>query len=80
MRGRNSDYVYLEPEILKILKESDVPMSALGINFRINNNLDKMIELNAVKHHIEALVKSKKILRNDKDDTTFYRMNTRKSN
>ncbi len=80
MRGRNADYFYLEPEILNILRESDVPMSALGINFRVNDRLDKIVELNAVKHHLEALVKSKKILKTDKDDTAFYRINTRKSN
>lgn len=77
MRGRSVDYVYLEPEILKILRESDVPMPALGINFRINNKLDKIIGLNTIKHHLEALIKSKKLLKKDKDGTIYYRINTR---
>jgi repressor of nif and glnA expression len=80
MRGRSEDYDYLEPEILKILKESDVPMSALGINFRVNNKFDKIVELNTIKRNLEKLTKSKKLLKKDKDDTTFYRLNTRKSN
>jgi len=81
MRGRTADYVYLEPEILNILRESEVPMSALGINFRINDKFDKIVELNTVKRHIEVLVKRRKLLKKDKDDTTYYRINSRnKSN
>jgi len=81
MRGRTADYIYLEPEILKILKDSTVPMSALGINFRINDKFDKIIELNTVKRHLEVLVKSRKLLKKDKNDTTYYKLNTRnKSN
>jgi len=81
MRGRSADYAYLEPEILKIVRESDVPMSALGINFRVNDKFAKIVELNTVKHHLEALVRNKKLLKKDKDDTTYYKLNTRsKSN
>lgn len=81
MRGRNSDYVYLEPEILSILKESNVPMPALGINFRINSKFKKIIELNTIKRHLNILVKDRKVLEKIKDDTTYYRINTRnKSN
>lgn len=81
MRGRSADYAYLEPEILNILRESDVPMSALGVNFRVNDKFDKIVELNTVKHHLETLVRNKKLLKKDKDDTTYYKLNTRsKSN
>ncbi len=79
MRGRNSDNVYLEPEILKILRESSMPMSALGINFKVNSKFDKIIELNTVKHHLNTLVKNRKVLEKVKDDTTHYKINTRKS-
>ena len=77
MRGPNTDSTYLEPEILKILREAGMPMPALGINFRINDWLDKIIELNTVKRHLNILVKSKKILEKVKDDTTYYKINTR---
>lgn len=77
MRGRNTDYFYLEPEILEILKESEVPMSALGINFRVNNKFDKIIELNTVKRHLDELVKNKKLVRVDKEDTPFYVLNSK---
>lgn len=75
MRGRNSDYFYLEPEIIEILRESTVPMSALGVNFRVNDRFDKIIELNTVKRHLEELVKNKKLVKFDKEDTTFYSIN-----
>lgn len=77
MRGRNTDYFYLEPEILEILKGSEVPMSALGINFRVNNKFDKIIELNTVKRHLDELVKNKKLVRINKEDTPFYVLNSK---
>ena len=81
MRGRTADYLYVEPEILKILRESDVPMTALGINFRVNSKFDKIIELNTVKRQLSTLVKNRKVLEKVKDDTTFYKINSRnKSN
>lgn len=78
MRGRKSnDYFYLEPEILKILRESNMPISALGINFMLNDNLGKIIDLNTVKSHIEKLVESNKILETEKDDVLHYKINPR---
>ena len=77
MRRRSADYSYLEPQILKILRESTVPMPALGVNFRINNELDEIIELNTIKRQLEALVKNKKVLEKVKDDTTYYKINAR---
>lgn len=78
MRGRNTDYFYLEPEILEILRTSEVPMSALGVNFRINNKLEKVIDLNIIKQHLEELVKNDKLLRFEKDDIIHYKVNPRK--
>ena len=77
MRGPNSEAANLEPEILKILEESEVPMSTLGVNFRVNAKFDKIVELNAVKRQLESLVKSKKLVRLDKDDMIFYRINNK---
>lgn len=64
---------------MKILRESSMPISALGINFRVNSKFDKIIELNTVKHHLNALVKNRKVLEKVKDDTAHYKINTRKS-
>jgi hypothetical protein len=78
VRGRNTDYFYLEPEILEILRTSEVPMSALGVNFRINNKLEKVIDLNIIKQHLEELVKNDKLMRFEKDDIIHYKVNPRK--
>ena len=78
MRGRKIDYFYLEPEILEILKVSAIPMSALGINFRINNKFSKIIDLNTVKYHLEDLVKNEKLLKINKDKIFHYKINPRK--
>lgn len=76
MRGRKSNnYFYLEPEILKILKTSNVPMSALGINFRLNNSLGKIIDLNTIKSHLDELVDNNKILEMEKDEILHYKIN-----
>ena len=76
MRGRKSNnYFYLEPEILKILKSSDVPMSALGINFRLNNSLGKILDLNTIKSHLDELVSNNKIMEIEKDDILHYKIN-----
>jgi hypothetical protein len=78
VRGRNTDYFYLEPEILEILRTSEVPMSALGVNFRINNKLEKVVDLNIIKQHLEELVKNDKLLKFEKDDIIHYKVNPRK--
>ena len=77
MRGKSTDYFYLEPEIIEILKVANVPMSALGINFQINNKLDKIIDLNTIKDHLETLVKNDKLLKFDRDNITHYKLNPR---
>jgi repressor of nif and glnA expression len=76
VRGRKSNnYFYLEPEILKILKTSNVPISALGINFRLNNSLGKIIDLNTIKSHLGELVENNKILEIEKDEILHYKIN-----
>ena len=75
MRGKSTDYFYLESEILEILKVANVPMSALGINFQINNKLDKIVDLNTIKDHLEVLVKNDKLLKFDKENIIHYKLN-----
>jgi len=76
VRGRKSNnYFYLEPEIMKILKTSNVPMSALGINFRLNNSLGKIIDLNTIKSHLDELVDNNKIFEIEKDEILHYKIN-----
>jgi Fe2+ or Zn2+ uptake regulation protein len=72
MRGRSIDYSFLDSMVLTILKESSIPMQALGISFRINEKTDKIISLSAVKNCLNTLVEKKKIFENEKKDGTIY--------
>lgn len=78
MRGRSIDFEYLGSEILKTLGQADSPVSALGINFTINNKLDRIIELNIVKNHLDKLVEKKKVIKKVNDKTAFYRLRAKK--
>jgi len=76
MRGRSSDYCFIEPMIINILKESGIPIRLLCINFKINEMSGKIINLNVVKSHLKNLVEKEKIVKNiDKDKIEFYSLN-----
>lgn len=72
MRGRSTDYSFIDPMIINILEKSEMPVQALGISFKINELSGKIINLNAVKNHLENLVQNKKILKKVKDESIFY--------
>jgi repressor of nif and glnA expression len=76
MRGRVPSHDFVEPMILKILKESRVSMSALAINYRVNEAAGRTINLNVIRNHLIFLVKNKKIFeRFDKEnDVTYYKL------
>jgi len=50
-------------------------MSALGINFRLNNSLGKIIDLNTIKSHLDELVEHNKIFEIEKDEILHYKIN-----
>jgi repressor of nif and glnA expression len=73
MRGRSTDYCFIDPMILDVLEKSDVPVQALGVSFKVNEMSGKIINLNVVKSHLEDLVERKKVVKNvDKDESIFY--------
>lgn len=76
MRGRAPSHDFVDPVILKILKESGVSMSALAINYRVNEAAGRTIYLNVIRNHLIFLVKNKKILENldKKKDVTYYKL------
>jgi repressor of nif and glnA expression len=76
MRGRVPSDDFVEPMILKILKESRVSMSTLAINYKVNEAAGRTINLNVIRNHLIFLVKNKKILENlDKEnDVTYYKL------
>jgi repressor of nif and glnA expression len=73
MRGRAPSHDFVEPMILKILKESRVSMSALAINYMVNEAARRTINLNAIRNHLTLLVKNKKIFESlDKENDVIY--------
>ena len=76
MRGISSGHDFVEPMILKILKESGVSMSTLAINYKVNEAAGRTINLNVIKNRLIFLVKNKKIFESlDKEnDVTYYKL------
>ncbi len=73
MRRRSSDYYFIDPMIIDILQKSEAPMQTLGISFKINEMSGRIINLNAVKNHLETLVEKKNLVKNiSKDEIVFY--------
>lgn len=73
MRGRVPSHDFVEPMILKILRESRVSMSALAINYRVNEAAGRTINLNVIRKHLIFLVKNKKIFESlDKENDVIY--------
>lgn len=68
MRGKGFDYNFLDSMILDILKEASAPMPALGVSFKVNEKAGRIISLNVVKHHLNALVDKKKVLKDINSD------------
>lgn len=77
MRGRGFDYSFIDSMILNILKESEVPMRALGVSFKVNERSGKIINLNVIKRHLKGLVEEKKIVKNvnGETETIHYQIN-----
>jgi repressor of nif and glnA expression len=76
MRGRVPSNDFVEPMILKILKESKVSMSALAINYMVNESSGRTINLNVIRNHLIFLMKNKKIFESldKKNDVTYYKL------
>jgi len=73
MRGRTPRQDFIEPMILKILKVSEIPMSTLAINFRVNERAGRTINLNDVKNNLTFLVDHNKISQKlDKGNGVVY--------
>jgi len=76
MRGRTPSHDFVEPMILKILKESRVSMSTLAINYKVNEAAGRSINLNIIRNHLIFLVKNKKIFESldKKNDVIYYKL------
>jgi repressor of nif and glnA expression len=76
MSGRVASHDFVDPMILKILKESRVSLSTLAINYKVNEAAGRTINLNVIRNHLIFLVKNKKIFENldKKNDVTYYKL------
>jgi len=74
MSGRLPNHDFVEPMILKILEKSLIPMSTLAINYRVNENIGRVINLNIIKSNLAFLVGHKKISEktNKENRVTYY--------
>jgi len=72
--GRISGTDFVEPMILQILKNSLIPMSTLAINYWVNENCGKIINLNVIKNNLAFLVDHKKISQkmNSENRVSYY--------
>lgn len=76
MRARGSDYNFVEPMILKVLKESKTSMSTLAINYRVNEAAGRTVNLNVIRNHLIFLVKNRKVLESldEENDVLYYKL------
>ena len=76
MRGRASGHDFVDPMILKILRETKTPLSILGINYMINGFVGRMINVNIVKNHLLFLVRDNKVSEsvNKENGVTYYKL------
>ena len=74
MKNKISHYDFVDPLILKILKESKGAMTTLAINYRVNQSVGKTINLKIIRDHLIFLVKDQKVSRstNRATDITYY--------
>jgi len=80
MSGRLPGHDFVEPMILSILKVSEIPMSILSINYRVNEGAGRTINLNVIKQRLTFLVGKKKISEklDKRNGVVYYKLNQNK--
>jgi len=74
MPGRLSGFNFVEPTILRILKESG-SLPILAINYHVNASVGRTINLNVIKKNLMFLINHKKISeREDATGVVFYKL------
>ncbi len=76
MRGKTIGHDFVDPIIMRILKDSTVLMSTLAINYRVNERAGKTVNLNVIRNHLLFLAKNKKISEsfNEDNGVTYYKL------
>jgi len=74
MTGRVSGFNFVEPTILRILKESG-SLSMLAINYHVNASVGRTINLNVIKKNLMFLTNHKKISEKiEANGVTYYKL------
>lgn len=75
MKKGTFGYNFVEPLILKILRESNVPMASLAINYMVNQSFGREVNSRIIKKHLAFLVDVEKISKDlDKlNNVTYYK-------
>jgi|GEM_PF-6396903 len=70
----NCDFV--DPLILKILRETNGPMTTLAINYMVNQSFGREVNSRIIKRHLTFLVDVEKISKslNKMNDVTYYKL------
>jgi hypothetical protein len=70
----NQDFV--NPLILKILKDSKVPMAALAITYMVNQHFGREVNSGIIKRHLAFLVSVEKLSKNSNNmkNITYYKL------
>ncbi|TAL47384.1 hypothetical protein EPN87_02955 [archaeon] len=73
---RSSGHDFVDPIILKVLKQSKRSMSVLGINYMVNGIAEKTINLNVINEHMKLMVKARKVSETLKKSTgvKYYKL------
>jgi len=73
MGRSSSNYDFVGPMILKILKVSDIPLTTLAVSFMVNQGMGKIVNMNVIKNHLKFLTENNKISRKlDKGNGILY--------
>ena len=76
MSGWLPGHDFVEPMILNILKVSEIPMSILSINYRVNEGAGRVVNLNIIKQRLMFLMEKKKISEklDKKNGVVYYKL------
>jgi len=74
MTGRISGFNFVEPTIIRILRESG-SLSMLAINYHVNTSVGRTINLNVIKKNLMFLLNHKKISEKiEPNGVTYYKL------
>jgi len=76
MKKGTSNHDFVDPLILRILGESNGPMTTLAINYMVNQSFGREVNSRIIKKHLTFLVDVEKISKSlsKLNDITYYKL------